>query len=118
MVLVALLAGCRPPLKVATLQLGRTLNSDNTVANITTRFKMGDSIYAAALTNETGASTITARWSFNGRVVSDTDKKVSYKGQAATAFEFKSADGFPPGDYKVEILVDGQPAVERDFRVE
>jgi len=111
-------AGCRPPLQVSTLQLGRTLNADNTVANLTTRFKPTDSIYAAALTNQTGSSTITARWSYNGHVVSETPKKVSYKGQAATAFEFKNAGDFPAGDYKVEILVDGRVVASRDFRVE
>jgi hypothetical protein len=43
---------------------------------------------------------------------------VSYKGQAATAFEFKNAGEFPVGDYKVDILVDGQPVASRDFKVE
>jgi hypothetical protein len=43
---------------------------------------------------------------------------VSDRGAGATAFEFKSASGFPVGGYKVEILVDGEPVVSRDFRVE
>ena len=106
------------PLHLATLQLGSRLNGDNTVATHTTRFKPDDRIYAAVLTGETGSSTIAARWSYNGQMVSETERKVSYKGQAATAFEFKSASGFPAGDYKVDILVDGQPAASRDFRVE
>ena len=117
-VLLAAVAGCRPALQVSTLQLGRTLNADNTVANLTTRFKPDDSIYAAALTTQTGSSTITARWWYNGHVVSEIPKKVSYKGQGATAFEFKKAGEFPVGDYKVEMLVDGTPVASRDFRVE
>jgi hypothetical protein len=115
---VMAITACRPALHVSTLQLGRTLNSDSTVANITTRFKPDDGIYAAALTDQTGSSTITARWSYNGRVVSETPKKVAYKGQGATAFEFKNAGEFPVGDYKVEILVDGQPVESREFKVE
>jgi hypothetical protein len=118
LVLVVLVAGCRPALHVTTLQLGRTLNADNTVANLTTRFKPGDAIYAAALTDQTGSSTITARWTYNGHVVSETPKNVSYKGQGATAFEFRNAGEFPAGDYKVELLVDGQPVASRDFKVE
>jgi hypothetical protein len=106
------------PLHMATLQLGSRLNGDNTVATHTTRFKPDDRIYAAVLTDVTGSSTIAARWSYNGQMVSEDARKVSYKGAGATAFEFKSASGFPIGDYKVEILVDGQPAASRDFRVE
>lgn len=109
---------CRPPLTVGTLQLGSKLNGDNTVAAHTTRFKPDDHIYAAVLTEATGSSAVTARWSYNGRMVSEEERNVSYKGAGATAFEFKSANGFPVGDYKVEILVDGKSAISRDFRVE
>jgi len=112
------LGACRPPLRVSTLQLGSRLNGDNTIATHTTRFKPDDRIFAAVLTDQTGSSTITARWTYNGQMVSEEARKVSYKGSAATAFEFKSASGFPVGDYKVEILVDRQSAASRDFRVE
>jgi hypothetical protein len=117
-VLVLTIAGCSQPLHVSTLQLGSKLNGDNTIGTHTTRFKPDDRIYAAVLTDQTGASTITARWTYNGQMVSEEDKKVAYKGAGATAFEFKSASAFPVGDYKVDILVDGQPVTSREFRVE
>jgi hypothetical protein len=116
--LATVLAACRPPLHVGTLQLGSKLNGDNTVATHTTRFKPDDHVYAAVLTEATGSSTITARWTYNGMMVSEETRKVAYKGAGATAFEFKTASGFPVGDYKVDILVDGQPAASREFRVE
>jgi hypothetical protein len=111
-------AGCRQPLHVSTLQMGRSLNADRTIATHTTRFKPDETIYASVLTDRTGSSTILARWSYAGRVVIEMQKKVSYKGQAATEFHFESAGGFPEGDYKVDILVDGQPVASRDFRVQ
>lgn len=118
-VLLAIVVGaCRPPLHVGTLQLGSRLNGDNTIGVHTTRFKPDDRIFAAVLTAETGSSTIGVRWFYNNRMVSEEQRKVSYKGAGATAFEFRSATGFPVGDYKVEVLVDGQSAVSRDFRVE
>jgi hypothetical protein len=117
-IIVALAPGCRQPLHVTTLQLGRSLNADHTVATHTTRFKADDTIYASVLTDRTGTSTIAARWSYAGRPVTETEKHVSYKGQAATEFRFESAGGFPEGDYRVEILVDGRPVVSRDFRVQ
>ena len=117
-VLVLTIAACRPALHVSTLQLGSKLNGDNTIGTHTTRFKPDDRIFAAVLTDQTGASTITARWTYNGQMVSEEDKKVAYKGAGATAFEFKSASAFPVGDYKVDILVDSQPVASREFRVE
>src|ERR1044071_9230089 len=118
LVVLVTIAACRPPLHVSTLQLGSMLNGDNTIGKNTTRFKPDDKIYAAVLTDQTGSSTITAHWIYNGQMVSEEEKKESYKGAGATAFEFKSATAFPVGDYKVEILVDGHPAASRDFRVE
>jgi hypothetical protein len=112
------LGGCSKPLHVGTLQLGNRLNGDNTIATHTTRFKPDDRIYVAVLTDNTGSSTISAHWTYNGQMVSEEERRVAYKGAGATAFEFKSASGFPVGDYKVDILVDGQPVVSRDFRVE
>ena len=117
-VVLAAAVGCRGPLEVSTLQVGRSLNSDNTVAVHTTRFKPNETVYASVLTDHTGSSKLTARWSYSGRVISETEKQVSYKGHGATEFHFQSAGGFPPGDYKVEILVDGKSAISRDFRVE
>jgi hypothetical protein len=111
-------AACRPALHVSTLQVGRSVNADHTVAIHTTRFKPDETIYASVLTDQTGASTIMARWSYAGKVVSETQKKVTYKGPGATEFEFQSADGFFEGDYKVEIFVDGQSVASRDFKVQ
>lgn len=112
------LVACRPPLHVDTLQLGSKLNGDNTVATHTTRFKPDDRIFAAVLTDATGSSTITVRWSYNGMMVGEESRKAVYKGAGATAFEFRSASAFPVGDYKVDILVDGQAVQSREFRVE
>ena len=112
------LSACRPPLHVNTLQLGSSLNGDNTVATHTTRFKPDDHIYAAVLTDATGSSTIAVRWFYNSQMVGEEEKSVSYKGAGATAFEFKTASGFPVGDYRVDVLVDGKPVTSRDFKVE
>jgi len=116
--LALVLLACRPPLHLDTLQLGSKLNGDNTIATHTTRFKPDDRIFAAVLTDATGSSTITVHWNYNGMMVGEESRMVAYKGAGATAFEFKSASAFPVGDYKVDILVDGQSVASRDFRVE
>ena len=119
-VIAAALAGCKPsePLMVSTIQTGRSLNSDNSVGIHTMRFKPTDTMYVAALTDGRGSGTIEARWSRGGRVINEAKKDVSYIEPAATAFRFQAADGFPPGDYAVEILVDGKSVGMRNLRVE
>ena len=120
MIAACLLAGCRSndPLRVNTIQLGRGINPDNTVSGHTTRFKPTDTIYVSILTDNPGSGTVAARWTFAGRVVSEPKKDVSYRGAAATEFHIQNSGGFPPGDYSVEIVLDGKPIASRDFRVE
>jgi hypothetical protein len=43
---------------------------------------------------------------------------VSYNGQAATDFRFEAADGFPIGDYTIEVNVDGKTIESRRVKVE
>ena len=115
-----MLAACRSndPLRVNTIQLGRGLNPDNTVSGHTTRFKPTDTIYVAVLTDNAGSGTVAARWTFAGRVVSEPQKQVSYRGAAATEFHIQNSGGFPAGEYQVEILLDGKPIATREFRVD
>lgn len=114
------LAACGPsaPLTVSTIQVGKSINSDDSVGTIATRFKPDDTIYAAVLTEGEGAGEITARWKFGSRVMSEETKDVSYRESAATEFHIRYAGGLPPGSYRVEFEIDGQPAGARDFRVE
>ena len=114
------LAACRPsgPLRVTTIQTGRSLNSDKSVGNHTTRFKPDDTMFASVLTDGPGSGTIGVRWRFAGRLVSEETKTVSYRDHAATEFHIQNSSGFPPGEYSVEILVDGQSFATRTLRVE
>ena len=43
---------------------------------------------------------------------------MSYSDSAATEFHIKNSSGFPPGDYAVEILLDGKSVETRNLKVE
>jgi hypothetical protein len=118
--LLVLAAACKPSetLVVQTIQTGRSLNSDNSVATHTTRFAPKDPMYVSVLTTARGSGTIEVRWSLGGRVVHQATKEVSYLEGAATDFRFQAADGFPPGDYTVEVFLDGKSVGTRTLRVE
>ena len=116
----ALLVGCGPsgPLRVDTIQLGRSLNPDNSVAEHTTAFRPNDTVYVSVLTPEAGKGTIGVRWTYGGQVIDQPQRDVSYRDAAATSFNLVNSGGFPIGNYNVEVFVDGKSAGSRNFKVE
>jgi hypothetical protein len=116
-VTAALAAACSQPLTVETIQLGRSLNADQSVAELTTAFKPNETIYVSALNPARGDGTIRVKWYFGTQLLSEAEKRVSFKGAGATEFNLQSAGPFPPGDYSVEVEVDGQPVGKRNFTV-
>jgi hypothetical protein len=112
-------AGCQPnnPLRVTTIQTGRTLNSDRSVGQHTTRFKPDDTMHVAVLTDGPGSGSITVRWRYRSTLVSEETRKVSYRDHAATEFHIQNSSGFPAGDYSAEILVDDKPFATRALSV-
>jgi hypothetical protein len=113
-------AGCgaKPTLRVTDIQLGRSLNADNSVREHATAFTPKESIYLAVLTEGKGSATLTVRWSLGTRVLDEPKKQVSYGDAAATDFGLKTGWGFPVGQYTAEVFMDGQPVGSRKFRVE
>jgi len=120
MILFACLTGCGSgqPLRVTTIQLGRSLNPDNTVASFTTVFTPTDTIYLSAVTTGVGSAKLGVRWTYAGQVIGNPEKQVASRTDAVTEFHLQSPGGFPPGDYAAEILLNGQSAGTRTFKVE
>lgn len=118
--LLGCLAGCGlgQNLQVTSLQLGKSLNSDGTVASHTTRFGPDDTIYLSVLTSGAGHGVIGVRWTYAGRVMGEPKKQVSYRDVSATEFHLQSAGGFPVGDYTVEAFLDDRSVGTKEFRVQ
>lgn len=111
-------AGCaNPPLSLANIQIGRSLNPDRSVASITTLFKPSETIYVSVQTLEAGSGTVGVKWMFGTQVIDEPVKQVSYDGPASTEFHMQNSGGFPAGDYSVEIFLDGQSVGKRTFKV-
>jgi hypothetical protein len=116
LVLLAFLLGCGSNLRVSTIQLGRSLNADDTVANHTTTFAPGETVYVSIVTAGAGSATVGVRWTYAGRVVGEPTKEI--KGAGATEFHLQNVGGFPPGEYAVEVFLNGESAGTRTFKVE
>jgi len=115
---VVVTAGCsNPPLSLANIQLGRSLNPDRSIASISTLFKPSETIYVAVQTVAAGSGTVGVKWMFGTQVIDEPTKQVSYDGPANTEFHMQNSGGFPPGDYSVEIFLDGRSVGKRAFKV-
>ena len=111
------LVGCSQPLTVETVQIGRSLNEDQSIAAQATTFKPNETIYVSALNSARGDGTVKVRWYMGTQLLSEREKQVTFQGAGATEFNISSATGFPAGDYRVEVFVDGQPVGTRNFDV-
>ena len=109
---------CGSGLRVTSIQLGRSLNADNTIAAHTTTFKPDETIYLSVATSGAGSGTMSVRWTYAGHLVDEPKKPVSSRNIAVTEFHLKSGDGFPPGEYAAEVFLDGKPVGTERFKVE
>jgi hypothetical protein len=118
LIVTSLLAcGLGQNLQFSTFQLGRAINPDGTVSASTTSFAPGDTVYVSVHTAGAGSGTIRVKWTLGARVLGEPEKQVKYTDAAATEFHLQSADGFPVGDYNVEIFFNGQSVANRPFHV-
>jgi hypothetical protein len=104
-------------LVISSVDLGTAVGADKKVTKPGTSFAKADTIHASVATDGSKASTVTARWTFqDGQVVHTEDKSVP-SGPQVTDFSISKPDGWPAGDYKLEVLVDGNVAQSKDFSV-
>lgn len=111
--LVALAAGCstEPPISVTQVQIGKARNTDKTVAQPLFQFKPTDTIHVAVVTDGEGKNAkIRAVWTYGGGTVSDVEQTVTQRDHGVTPFELRSSGGFPLGEYKLEVFLDGKSA--------
>lgn len=115
---VVFVAACSGPLQLANIQTGRSLNQDRSIASITTLFKPNENIYVSIQTTAAGKGTIGVKWKYGERVIDEPTKQVDYDGPASTEFHMQNSGGFPPGDYSVDVFIDGVQVGTRSFKVD
>ena len=109
---------CSGPLELANIQIGRALNQDGSVASMTTLFKPSETIYVAVQTGA-GKGVVGVKWKYGNKVVGEPTKSVDYNsGPKSTEFHLQNSGGFPPGDYSVDVFIDGVQVGTRAFKVE
>lgn len=100
------------------VEIGSSVDASNMIRNSGTSFAPQDSIYASVETVGSGHATLAAKWTYqDGQTVHEDSKVLDTMGPQTTAFMISKPDGFPVGDYKVEISLDGKSVASKDFSV-
>jgi len=106
-------------ISVSNVALGTVVGPDMNIVSPATTFAPSDTIYAAVTTKNasTGAS-LAAKWTYqDGQTVHEESVSIAPTGDAVTDFHINSPKGFPAGNYKVEISLNGNVVNSADFLI-
>ena len=105
---------------VTSIDLGTAVGPDQKVTTPTTTFGAKDTIYAAVATAGSASNaTLGAKWTYqDGQTVNDSSQTIAPTGPAVTTFHISKPDGWPTGNYKVEISLNGAAVSSKDFSVQ
>jgi hypothetical protein len=119
------IVGCSHPpgaggVQVADITVGRKLAPDGTIAadSRTNSFWTTDTFYVSVRTEGSAPSaTLAARWIYqDGSVVAEDTKTLNPTGPMVVALQAAKPERWQAGDYKVEILLNGEPAGSKDIK--
>ncbi len=107
------------PVAVTSVDLGTAVGPDQKVTVATTSFAPKDTIYAAVSTTGTAPNALlNAKWSYqDGQTVNESSQTIAPNGDAVTSFHISKPDGWPAGNYKVDISLNGTSVASKDFSV-
>lgn len=111
------------PVTVTSVDLGTTIAPGGRTTRPTLRFAPDDPIHAVVSTEAPDAATpyagrLTARWTYqDGQPVDETSRDFRFTGPGTVYFTVVNPGGWPAGDYRLEILLDGELVQTRGFEV-
>jgi hypothetical protein len=108
------------PFRVSAIELGKSLGADKRVTAPSSSFAPSDTIYASVATEGASQSvTLVTRWTYqDGQLVKEETQTIAPTGPAVTEFHIEKPDGWPAGNYQVEVIANGASAGKRAFQVQ
>ncbi|MDQ2701665.1 MAG: DUF3244 domain-containing protein [Pseudomonadota bacterium] len=103
---------------VTTVDMGTEVGADNRITVPGSSFAAGDTIHASVGTDGTVGGNLTATWTYQDGQVVDTQDKVVPAGAQTTDFSISKPDGWPAGQYKLEISSGGMVVQTREFDIQ
>lgn len=107
------------PVSVTSITLGNQVDGSQNVSTPSDTFAPTDTVYASVATSGTSQSaTLSAKWTYqDGQSVNESSQTIAPNGDAVTTFHIAKPDGWPTGDYKVEVSLDGNVVQSKDFTI-
>ena len=103
---------------VTSIDVGKSIDADKRVTSATTTFAPRDTMYVSVTTQNAPANAmLTAKWTFQDGQVVDTQEKVVPAGPQVTDFSITKPDGWPAGNYTLQVSKDGMVLQTREFKV-
>jgi hypothetical protein len=106
---------------VTNVNLGKSIGSDKKVTAPAESFGKNDTIYAVVETSGSGSATLKAKWTYHQggqtAVVDESTQTIKATGPETSEFHISKPDGWPAGDYQVEISLNDKPAGTKKFSV-
>ena len=106
---------------VGSVSVGNAVGPDKKIQGYSASMAPGDTIYVSIETTGKGDATLKSRWTYvkdgKSMLVKEDARKVSTTGPATHEFHISKPDGWPQGDYQIEVFVNDTAAVIRRFNV-
>jgi hypothetical protein len=112
-----------PPFKVTGTELGKGIKPDKTVQTATDTFGPKDTIYLSVASEgmPQPRAVLAVKWTYGAKDTPVHEETANLTPPSAkpmhTEFHIAKPSGWPAGDYKVALSVDGQPSVTKTFTV-
>lgn len=99
---------------VSSVTVGSAIGADKKVTVAADSFAPSDTMYVSVDTTGRGTATLSARWTYRKgdkvAVVQEDSMTIDTSGPATHEFHVSKPDGWPAGDYAVEVMLDGRSA--------
>src|SRR5687768_4318667 len=108
---------------VSSATLGSAVGSDKKVSAPKESFAKNDTIYVSVDTSGTGTANLKVNWTYTGKdgktvPVKEDSQTIQASGASTTEFHISKPDGWPAGDYTVEVSQDGRVVQTKRFKVQ
>jgi hypothetical protein len=105
--------------RVERITVAKAVNSDHSPGEAAATFGKNDTVYVSMWTASTPVGTeISARWlGPDGQQITEDKIVTDRAGDGYTSFHAANTNGWAPGTYRVEILLNGAPAGSTTFTV-
>lgn len=107
------------PMRVTSIETGKSLAADRHVTVATTDFGVRDTLRVAVVTEGSATgSTLRAVFTYGDKMVKELTQTVSATGGTnITNFDVDKPTAWPKGSYKVEVFLDGVSTGTKDLTV-